>query len=118
MGLRVEREIAGDVFILRCNGRIVYGDECAVLRERIVSMLAGTPKFIINLKGVDYIDSEGLGMLVGLLVSARNRGGELKLASPHKRVRDLLRRTNLDAVFSVYENNYDAVAAFGKKQVA
>jgi anti-sigma B factor antagonist len=67
---------------------------------------------------LDYVDSEGLGMLVGLLVSARKRGGELKLASPRKRVRDLLRRTNLDGVFSVYENDDEAVAAFGKQQVA
>jgi anti-sigma B factor antagonist len=118
MALSVQTQISGDVFILRCNGRIVYGDESAVLRERVASMLDGTPKFIVNLKGVDYVDSEGLGMLVGLLVSARNRGGELKLASPRKRVRDLLRRTNLDGVFSVYENNDEAVAAFGKQQVA
>jgi anti-sigma B factor antagonist len=118
MGLSVQTQISGDVFILRCDGRIAYGDECAVLRERVVNMLAGTPKFIVNLKGVDYVDSEGLGMLVGLLVSARNRGGELKLASPRKRVRDLLRRTNLHGVFSVYENDDEAVAAFGKQQVA
>jgi anti-sigma B factor antagonist len=117
MALRVETQIAGDVFILHCTGRIVYGDECAIFRERVVNMLVGTPKFIVNLKGVEYVDSEGLGTLVGLLVSARNRRGELKLASPRKRVRDLLRRTNLDGVFSVYENNDEAVAAF-RKQVA
>ena len=117
MALRVETEVSGDVFILRCNGRIVYGDECAILRERVVNMLAGTPKIIVNLKGVDYVDSEGLGMLVGLLVSARNRSGELKLASPLKRVRDLLQRTNLDGVFSVYENNDEALAAFRKHAV-
>jgi anti-anti-sigma regulatory factor len=51
------------------------------------------------------------------LVSARNRGGELKLVSPRKRVKDLLRRTHLRAIFGVYENNDDAVAAF-RKQVA
>lgn len=112
MALRVETEISGDVFILRCNGRIVYGDECAVLRERVVSMLSGSPKLVVNLKGVDYVDSEGLGMLVGLLVSARHRRGELKLVSPRKRVRDLLRRTNLEGVFSVYEKDDEAVAAF------
>jgi anti-sigma B factor antagonist len=117
MALRVETQIAGDVFILHCTGRIVYGDECAIFRERVVNMLAGTPKFIVNLKGVEYVDSEGLGTLVGLLVSARNRRGELKLASPRKRVRDLLRRTNLDGVFSVYENNDEAVAAFRKQVV-
>ena len=117
MALRVETQIAGDVFILRCDGRIVYGDECAVLRERVVSILTGSPKIVVNLAGVDHIDSEGLGMLVGLLVSARNRAGELKLASPRKRVTDLLRRTNLETIFRVYANNDEAVAAF-RKQVA
>ena len=118
MALRVQTQISGDVFILRCNGRIVFGDECAVLRERVVNMLPGTPKIILDLKGVDHIDSGGLGMLVGLLVSARNRGGELKLASPRKRVKDVLRRTNLNTIFRVYDNNDEAVAAFGKQRVA
>ena len=115
MALRVQTQISGDVFILRCAGRIVYGDECAVLRERVVDMLPGTPKIVVNLEGVDYIDSGGLGMLVGLLLSARNRGGELKLASPRQRVKDVLRNTNLDRIFRVYGNNDEAVAAFGKK---
>ena len=117
MALSIQTEISGDVFILRCNGRIVYGDECAVLRERIVSILTGSPKIVVNLAGVDHIDSEGLGMLVGHLVSARNRGGELKLASPGTRVKDLLRRTSLETIFRVYANKDEAVAAF-RKQVA
>jgi anti-anti-sigma factor len=115
MALRVQTQISGDVVILSCDGRIVFGDECAVLRERIVNMLPGASKIVLNLKEVDYIDSEGLGMLVGLLVSARNRAGELKLASPCKRIKDLLRRTKLDTIFGVYENNDEAVAAFGKQ---
>jgi anti-sigma B factor antagonist len=117
MALRVQTQISGDVFIFRCDGRIVYGDEGAVLRERIGNMLPATPKIVIDLNGVDYIDSGGLGILVGLLVSARNRGGELKLVSPRKRVKDLLRRTNLHTIFGVYESNDEAVAAF-RKQVA
>jgi anti-sigma B factor antagonist len=117
MALRVQTQISGDVFIFRFDGRIVYGDEGAVLRERIGNMLPATPKIVIDLNGVDYIDSGGLGILVGLLVSARNRGGELKLVSPRKRVKDLLLRTNLHTIFGVYENNDEAVAAF-RKQVA
>jgi anti-sigma B factor antagonist len=113
MALRVQTQISGDVFILLCNGRIVFGDD-ALLREKIVNMLPGAPKIVLNLEGVDYIGSKGLGMLVELLVSARNRGGELKLASPHEQVKELLRRTNLDTIFTVYDNNNDAVAAFGK----
>jgi len=117
MALTVQTQISGDVFILGCNGRIVFGDEGAVLRERVGSMLPGTPKIVLKLKEVDYIDSGGLGMLVGLLVSARNRAGDLKLASPGTRVKDLLRRTSLETIFRVYANNDEAVAAF-RKQVA
>jgi anti-anti-sigma factor len=115
MALSVETRISGDVFILHCEGRIVYGDECAVLRERVVSILTGSPKIVVNLVGVDHIDSEGVGMLVGHLVSARNRGGELELASPGTRVKDLLRRTSLETIFRVYANNDEAVAAFRKQ---
>jgi anti-sigma B factor antagonist len=79
---------------------------------RIQTQISGD----VNLNGVDYIDSGGC-ILVGLFVSARNRGGELKLVSPRKRVKDLLRRTNLHAIFGIYENNDEAVAAF-RKQVA
>ena len=118
MALSVETQISGDVFILGCNGRIISADECAVLRERVVSILTGSPKIVVDLAGVDHIDSEGLGMLVGLFVSARNRSGELKLASPRKRVTDLLRRTHLDTIFRVYANNEEAVAAFGKRRAA
>jgi len=118
MALSVQTQISGDVFILRCEGRIVFGDECAILRERVVKMLPGSPKIVVNLEGVDHIDSEGLGMLVGLLISARNRAGELKLASPGTRVKDLLRRTNLDTIFREHENNDEAVAAFSKQQLA
>ena len=117
MALKVQTQISGDVCILHCSGRIVFGDEGAALRERGRNILAGTAKVVVNLNGVDSIDSGGLGILVGLLVSARNRGGELKLVSPRKRVKDLLRRTNLDTIFGVYENNDGAVAAF-RKQVA
>ncbi len=87
MALRVQTQISGDVFVLRCDGRIVFGDEGAVLRERVGKMLSGSPKIVVNLSGVHYLDSGELGILVGLSVSAKNRGGELKLVSPSKRER-------------------------------
>ena len=117
MALRIQTQISGDVFIFLCDGRIVYGDEGAALRERVGNTLPGSPKIVVNLKGVEYIDSGGLGILFGLFVSARNRGGELKLVSPNQRIKELLRRTSLDNIFRVYGNNEEAVAAF-RKQVA
>jgi anti-sigma B factor antagonist len=117
MALRIQTYISGNVFVVRCDGRIVFGDEGAALRERVGEMLSGSSRIVINLNGVHYIDSGGLGILVGLYVSARNRGGELKLVNPSQRVRDLLRQTKLDTVISVYRNDEEAVGAF-RKQVA
>lgn len=117
MALRMQTQISGDVCILQCEGRIVFGDEGAALRERVGNMLIGTSRIVVNLEKVDHIDSGGLGILVGLFISARNRGGELKLVSPNEHVNDVLRRTNLDTVFKVYCNDGEAVAAF-RKQVA
>jgi len=66
MALTVQTQISGDVFILGCKGRIVSIDDCAVLRERVGNMLRESLKIVVNLQEVDYIDSEGMGMLVGL----------------------------------------------------
>jgi anti-anti-sigma factor len=117
VALTIQTQISGDVCILRCEGRIVFGDEGAALRERVRNMLSGTSKIVVHLGGVHSIDSGGLGILVGLFVSARSRGGDLRLVSPNKRVNDALRRTNLDTIFGVYENDDEAVSAF-RKQVA
>ena len=51
MALRVQTQISGDVFIFLCDGRIVYGDEGAALRERVGNTLPGTPRIVLNLKG-------------------------------------------------------------------
>jgi anti-sigma B factor antagonist len=115
MVLRVQTQISGHVIILNCEGRIVFGDEGAALHERIRNLLTGTPQIVIDLRRVDHIDSGGIGVLVGLFVAARNRGGELKLVSPSKHVYDTLRRTSLDTVFRVYGNDEEAVAAFRKQ---
>src|SRR3989442_3462 len=104
MALRIKTQISGDVFIVRCDGRIVFGDEGAALRERIGNMLSGSPRIVVNLNGVHYVDSGGLGILVGLSVSARNRGGELKLTrtdpdvpGPHLRLCDIYYRTGKES---------------------
>jgi len=116
MPLKMETHISDDVLILHCRGRIVYGDEAAAFRERIKNILFGTNQIVVNLSGIEYIDSGGLGTLVGTLASTRNQHGEIKLVRPLPRVADLLRRTRLDTVFKSYESDDDAVAAFRAKR--
>ena len=111
-GLSVHTQVCGNTFIFRCRGRLVFGDECAVLRERVGSALLGSPNIVVSLSEVDYIDSGGIGVLIGLLVSARNRGGDLKLVGPNQYVTDVLRRTKLRSIFEIYADDDKAVAAF------
>jgi anti-sigma B factor antagonist len=112
MPLKIETHISGDVPILHCTGRLVFGDEAAAFRERIKNILLGTNQIVVNLSGIEYIDSGGLGTLVGTLASTRIRHGEIKLVRPVQRVAALLRRTRLHTVFKSYESDDDAVAAF------
>lgn len=115
MPLKIETDISGDVVILYCLGRLVFGDETAAFRDRINHILLGSQQIVVNLAGVEYIDSGGLGTLVGTLASTRNRKGEIKLVRPNQRVLDLLHRTRLDTVFKAYASDDEAVAAFGSK---
>jgi anti-sigma B factor antagonist len=115
MGLEMATQIQRNVVVLRCRGRIVFGDEGAVFRERVRSELTGTSKIVIDLCSVDYIDSGGLGILVALHIAAKNRGGDIKLVSPSERVQRVLGETKLNTVFSIYESVDDAVAAFSGK---
>lgn len=115
MGLRITTQIQGNVVVLRCRGRIVFGDEGAIFRERVRSELTGTSKIVIDLSSVEYIDSGGLGILVSLHTTAKNRGGDIKLVSPTERVERVLGETKLNTVFSVHPNLDAALAAFSGK---
>jgi anti-sigma B factor antagonist len=114
--LSIHTEVRGNVLIFHCQGRLVFGDEGVVLRERVGNMLEASPNVVMNLREVDHIDSGGIGVLIGLLVSARNRGGDLKLVAPNQHVTDVLRRTKLHTIFRLYESDDDAITGFHMHQ--
>ncbi len=103
--------------VLSCNGRVVFGDESSALRDMVKGLIAeGKSNIVINLGGVSYIDSGGLGTLVSLYTSARAAGGDIKLANLTQRVGDLLQITKLLTVFETFEGEGKAVDAFQKKK--
>ena len=63
------------ITVVDCHGRIVFGDESLMLRETVKDLLKTSKDMVINLADVNYIDSGGLGTLVGLYTSARGVGG-------------------------------------------
>jgi anti-sigma B factor antagonist len=114
MQLRMSTRSLDGVMVVDCSGRIVFGEESATLRDTVKKTLSQSPRVVLNLAEVSYIDSGGLGTLVSLYTTARNAGGALKLARLTQRVGDLLQLTKLVSIFEVFENEQSAVQSFKK----
>ena len=100
------------VSVVRCQGRIVFGQEVDELRLTVLSQLKKQSHVVLNLDGVERLDSEGLAGIIGLYISARNRGGDLKLAHLSQRSKDVVRLSRLDQIIEIYDSEADAVASF------
>jgi anti-sigma B factor antagonist len=106
------RQVEG-VSIVDLSGRITLGDASAVVRDVINDLLGkGNKKVLLNLGGVDYIDSSGIGLLVSSFTTVRSQGGELKLVNLSKRIGDLLKITKLYSLFDVKDDEAAAIASF------
>jgi anti-sigma B factor antagonist len=106
------REI-GDVTLIDMDGRITLGEGSALLRDLVAANLAkGRRKIVMNLAGINYIDSTGLGELVSGYRLVKSEGGELKLLNLNKKVSDLLQITKLYTVFDIHNQEDRAVASF------
>jgi anti-sigma B factor antagonist len=101
-----------DILVVDCAGRIVFGEESAELRETVKKLIAQSRRIVLNLAGVSYIDSGGLGTLVALYTTARSAGGSIKLANLTERVGDLLQVTKLLTVFEVFDSEKGALESF------
>src|SRR5499427_6008555 len=112
MNLKTETRQADGVTIVSCQGRIALGEEATALRDSLKSVLASTRQVVLNLSGVSYIDSGGLGTLVGVYSSARAAGADIKLTGLGQRLRDVVQITKLVTVFEVYDAEREAIAAF------
>jgi anti-sigma B factor antagonist len=112
MTLKIETRQADGVTVMSCNGRIVFGEEATALRENLKTVLNSTRQVVLNLSGVSYIDSGGLGTLVGVYSSARASGADIKLTGLGQRLRDVLQITKLVTVFEVYDSEQEAIGAF------
>ena len=117
MQLRMSTRQVDGVLVVDCSGRVMFGEESASLRDTVKKLLAQSPKVVLNLHEVNYIDSGGLGTLVSLYTTARNAGGAVKLARLSQRVGDLLQITKLLTIFEVFDDEEVAAQSF-KKDVA
>lgn len=108
----VTKEVDG-VTVLSLAGRVTLGAESSQLRSTIKELLTqGKKRLVLDLTQVNYIDSAGLGTLVAAYTSARNEGGDIRLANVTERFGELLNITKLVTIFSVHASVEDAVKSF------
>jgi anti-sigma B factor antagonist len=101
------------VCVVDLSGKITIGEGAIVLRKKIRELLeSGQRHILLNLEGVAYLDSSGIGELVAGYKCADEKGGAVKLLNPSHRVCDLLQVTRLDEVFATFRDEKEALASF------
>jgi len=113
MSLKMPVRHSGNVAILDLSGRLTLGEPAGALRDTLKDLLSRQQmNILLNLAGVTYIDSSGLGELVGGFATVSNRGGRLKLENMQARVHELMQITKLYAVFEVFTDEAEALRSF------
>ncbi|MBD3367799.1 MAG: anti-sigma factor antagonist [Candidatus Eisenbacteria bacterium] len=111
--MRVKTEMKGEIAVVHANGKLMGGSESDALRDEVKKLLEdGVRKFVINLKGVPWINSTGLGALMSVYTSVQREDGELKLCHVSDRIQSLFMITKLLTIFDTHHSQDEAVAAF------
>jgi anti-sigma B factor antagonist len=111
--MHIEERKVGDVVVLDLKGKITLGEGDELLKDKINSLVnQGFNKLLLNLEGVPYIDSAGLGEIVRTYTTVSRQGGSLKLLNLTKRITDLLAITKLLTVFETFDSESDALKSF------
>lgn len=111
--LEIKERQAGDVTVLDMEGKVTIGEGSVALRTTIRRLLEeGKKKILLNLAGVGYIDSSGIGELVSSYTAIGKENGQLKLLSLTQKLKDLLVITKLLTVFDVYDSEAEALNSY------
>jgi anti-sigma B factor antagonist len=111
--MQIEERVVQNVTVLDLKGKMTLGEGDELLKDKINSLLQQERKqIVLNLEGVPYIDSAGLGEIVRTYTTVSRQGGKLKLVNLTKRITDLLSITKLLTVFETFESEQDAIRSF------
>ena len=111
--MTIQERSVDSVVALDLGGRLGLGDGDELLKETVDNLMTrGRKHVMLNLAGLSYVDSAGLGVLLSIFLEARKRGGSVRLHSPSKRLRDLLAMTRLLKELEVSDSESQALARF------
>lgn len=97
--------------IMALSGRL-DGHNLAILKKELADQLRRSNRIIIDMSQMSYIDSNGLGVLIGALKKAISRNGDIRLVNPTGKVRVLMELTRVDKVFNIYSSQDLALNSF------
>ena len=118
MALNTTTTRIDSVIVVYLSGAIYFGEESASLRILVKDLLTKSRQIVLDLGEVTYIDSGGLGTLMGLYASARKIGGNIKLARVGRQANEVLRITKVLTLFEVFDKAENAVASFKRASAA
>jgi len=115
MSFQVAARELDRIIVVDVVGRLTLSESRTQLRDLVHVFTANGRKwFLINLAGVDFVDSDGLGELTRCYSIVRQIGGEMKLVHVHERVKGLLQLTQLIKLFEIHTEEQSALQAFRK----
>jgi anti-sigma B factor antagonist len=113
MSLEIDNREREGVILMDLKGRITMGEEVSMFRaafEKVADQ--HEPKLILNMIGIDYVDSTGLGAMVMCSTRLRNAKGVAKLVNVNRRNIELMVMTKIDTIFEVFDDETDAINSF------
>lgn len=111
--MEIQERALQNVVVLDLTGKLTIGEGDELLKEKINNLMQqGHRNLLLNLEGVPYVDSAGLGEIVRTYTTVSRQGGKLKLVNLTKRITDLLAITKLLTVFDTFESEAEAVSSF------
>ena len=109
----MEQRVVGGVTVLDLSGKLALGDGDGLLKDKVNSLVfQGSKSIALNLGGLSYMDSAGLGELISAHSTATRSGGRIKIFSLTKRVSDLMTITRVLTVFDVFDSEQEALKSF------
>ncbi len=115
--MQIKEKMENDIAVLTMKGDLLGEPDTTNVREKIHSLVGDDVKqVIIDLGGVNYMNSSGLGTLISALTTMRSAGGELRLARIGGKIQNLFIVTKLIKVFDTYETVERALASFKSKK--
>lgn len=111
--MRLKIKDVKSVTLIELKGNVMGGPDASSLNEELHKLIDGGKKnIVVDLGDVKFMNSSGLGMLIGALTTVRNAGGQLKLARASEKIESLLIVTKLITVFEHFEKVDEAIGSF------